>query len=377
MSRLHQELGLTYRNPPLRDVLAPAWSNRGQGSRWTKDSMLAELPRLKKLGIRWIHMGDPWQDNLGDYGFNPEKFRDAAELKGFIRRLNDEGFHVTAFYCDLLVDVRSRIARDHPEYFIRDERGELRRCAHFGQIHYILCPAYAPARDFERQAALKLAREWGFEGVKNDGRAMALPCFSRDHAHAYPEQAVEDYPLLQQAVYKAFQEVHPNTFVVAFCYDGVVPYFYHHPFTTRPWPNADQLSVKQARWKQKLFKAIFGPTRVLLDDHSDAKYLSGVRGNWYQGPVSGLAMGSVLETVSDSSYDMTGRHYPEIFKAYHLERLPDGGEYDNLYSVIHDVPEAHVVRKGNQLYYGFFAEAHAGPVELRGLRDGVTYDVRD
>ncbi len=54
--------------------------------------------------------------------------------------------------------------------------------------------------------------------------------------------------------------------------------------------------------KQKLFKAIFGPERLLLDDHSDAKYLTGKRGTWHLGPVSGLAMGSVPETVVAPGY---------------------------------------------------------------------------
>src|SRR5262249_11097064 len=57
------------------------------------------------------------------------------------------------------------------------------------------------------------------------------------------------------------------------------------------------------------------------------------------------------------------------------------GEYlGNLYRYGFDTPEAHVVRKGKRLYYGFFVEPRGteyhGSLELRGLGSGV-YDVED
>lgn len=39
---------------------------------------------------------------------------------------------------------------------------------------------------------------------------------------------------------------------------------------------------------------------TLPDDHSDARHPSNVGGKWYLGPVSGMAMGSVLETVANA-----------------------------------------------------------------------------
>jgi len=54
-------------------------------------------------------------------------------------------------------------------------------------------------------------------------------------------------------------------------------------------------------------------------------------------------------------------------------------EYVNLYDIAFDKPEVHVVRKGNELYYGIFAEAwpRSRRIELRGLDKGVTYEVYD
>ena len=213
--------------------------------------------------------------------------------------------------------------------------------------------------------------------MKNDGKPLPVPCFNPAHKHEYPEQSVEDYPLMQKSVYAVFKRRKPDSFVVAFCRDGIVPFFYHLQSATRPWTNSDQWSERQARWKQKLYKAMLGPRRVLLDDHSDAKHLTGRRGTWYLGPVSGLAMGSVLETVMAPGYDYKNHHYDEIFAAYHREMLPEDGEYLDLYNVIFDKPECHVVRKGNNLHYGFFADKFDGMLELRGLKNGTKYRVVD
>ena len=46
------------------------------------------------------------------------------------------------------------------------------------------------------------------------------------------------------------------------------------------------------------------------------------------------------------------------------------GEYlGDLYDIGFDRPEAHVIRKGAEMYYAFFAPHWSGPIELRGLQD--------
>jgi alpha-galactosidase len=54
-------------------------------------------------------------------------------------------------------------------------------------------------------------------------------------------------------------------------------------------------------------------------------------------------------------------------------------EYVNLYDLAFDRPEVHVVRKGDTLYYGIFAEVwpRNRSIELRGLVRGTDYEVYD
>lgn len=52
------------------------------------------------------------------------------------------------------------------------------------------------------------------------------------------------------------------------------------------------------------------------------------------------------------------------------------GTYLNLYDVIYDKPESHVIQKGNNFYYAYYADAWKGPIELRALKD-KSYKIYD
>jgi alpha-galactosidase len=49
--------------------------------------------------------------------------------------------------------------------------------------------------------------------------------------------------------------------------------------------------------------------------------------------------------------------------------LSKGQYLGQLYDIGFDVPETHVIRKDQAMYYAFFAKQWKGPVELRGLED--------
>jgi len=54
---------------------------------------------------------------------------------------------------------------------------------------------------------------------------------------------------------------------------------------------------------------------------------------------------------------------------YHDKMLSRGQYLGQLYDIGFDVPETHVIRKDQTLYYAFFAKQWKGPIELRGLED--------
>ena len=59
------------------------------------------------------------------------------------------------------------------------------------------------------------------------------------------------------------------------------------------------------------------------------------------------------------------------------EKMLSRGEYlGELYDIGFDLPETHVIRKGGDMYYAFFARHWSGPIELRGLQ-ARTYHIVD
>jgi alpha-galactosidase len=64
-------------------------------------------------------------------------------------------------------------------------------------------------------------------------------------------------------------------------------------------------------------------------------------------------------------------------RIYRKEMLPEGEYLGTLYDIGFDKPETHCVRKGDVMYYAFYAPEWNGTAELRGLAPGQRYAVVD
>ena len=62
-------------------------------------------------------------------------------------------------------------------------------------------------------------------------------------------------------------------------------------------------------------------------------------------------------------------HFAKWLDLYNEKMLSKGKYRGELYDIGFDRPEAHVVQKGDTLYYAFYADAFDGQLELRGLKD--------
>jgi len=73
-------------------------------------------------------------------------------------------------------------------------------------------------------------------------------------------------------------------------------------------------------------------------------------------------------------------HREQLWKqwtdVYEATRLPEGEYLGGLYDIGFDRPETHAIRKGDRLYYAFYAPSYRGEVPVRGL-DGRAYRIRD
>ena len=100
----------------------------------------------------------------------------------------------------------------------------------------------------------------------------------------------------------------------------------------------------------------------------------------------GVGVGGVVGTQfvlpdlveKHSTSDLTPQRekiFEEWLRIYKDKMLSRGEYLGDLYDLGFDRPEAHVIRKNQELYYAFFAPQWRGPIELRGLEDrdyGIT-----
>jgi alpha-galactosidase len=63
------------------------------------------------------------------------------------------------------------------------------------------------------------------------------------------------------------------------------------------------------------------------------------------------------------------KEFEKWLRIYRETMLSKGQYLGQLYDIGFDVPETHVIRKDQAMYYAFFAKRWKGPVELRGLED--------
>jgi alpha-galactosidase len=61
-------------------------------------------------------------------------------------------------------------------------------------------------------------------------------------------------------------------------------------------------------------------------------------------------------------------HWQKWVSLYN-EKMLSKGNYLNLYDMVYDIPETHVIQKDNSIYYAFYADDWKGDINLRGLED--------
>ena len=145
---------------------------------------------------------------------------------------------------------------------------------------------------------------------------------------------------------------------------------------------SDPESSWQIRSKGKTLKALAGDHIAYFGDHVEMSDggedfastfgIGGVIGTNFAWP--GAPGDKDRELLLTPKREKTWARWVELYEAM---RLSEGEYLGSLYDIGFDRPEAHAIRKGNSLYYAFFAPRHDGFVELRGLAADRAYAVRD
>lgn len=375
--RLLRARGIAIPDTSPLSAYRPYWKSWGFEADFTVDKILAVIPELKSMGIDTANLDDGWFDAYGDWQPNraPGKFPGGdRDMKGFVRRVHAEGFKTAPWWYPLGAGADSRLAKNHPELLVQDENGNY---PVDDRKVYQLCPAYEPARREIADTLKRFIKEWDFDGVYVDGIGLTAvpPCFNRAHGHRSPLDSFQSLPQVFKLIHDELYSLKPDPYLeVCIC---AMP---HSPYNMPYYPIAtasDPVNPAQVRRRVKLEKAIRGPSFCVGDGYQVP--IDEWKG--YSVPESfetAMGTGAQLTTFYAHLTDQQREKWARWFRLYKELGL-SSGEYVNLYDIAFDKPEIHVVRKGEALYYGIFADLWPKnrPIELRGLHKEISYDVYD
>jgi len=377
-SRLMKRQGLQMATAP-DSAFGPIWCAWGYGRKVQLKQVYETLPTAKKLGFSWVTLDDGWQNNYGDWGLDPKKFPNGdADMKALVKKIHDEGFRAQLWWSPLSAVPKSRLLEDHPDLALLNRDGTRRKISWWNSDY--LCPANREVIEYHKAIVRKILGEWGFDGLKLDGQHMnGVPaCYNPAHHHKRPEDSVEALPDFFREIYETAVSVKPDA-LVEFCACGTSYSFFNMPHFNMSVAS-DPTSSFQVRSKGKTFKALMGDNIPYFGDHVELSD----GGNDF---ASTVGVGGVPGTIFVLPNLVTKHDQSDLFPArekifekwvgLYKQKMLSRGEYlGELYDIGFDRPEAHAIRKGEEMYYAFFARHWRGRIELRGLQDR-TYRVLD
>lgn len=370
--RMMQRLGQPVSARAADAGFRPMWCAWGYGRRFKVEQIEKTIPEAKRLGFEWVTVDDGWQTKYGDLKLNPQKFpRGDADMKGLVDEIHRQGLKAQLWWSPMSAAPDSELLKEDPDLVLKNKDGSPQKISWWNSLY--LCPADADAVAVQRKFVDKIIGEWGFDGLKLDGQYMnAVPaCYNPAHHHAKPEDSIEQLPQLFKAIYDETQKLKPGA-LVEFCPCGTAYSFYTMPYYNMSVAS-DPSSSWQVRTKGKALKALLGDGVPYFGDHVE---LSDNATDFASTVGVGGVVGSqfTLPAVASraTQFDLTParRKIFEKWVGLYKEKMLSEGTYEGtLYDIGFDRPEAHAIKKGDTMYYSFFATQFNGKVELRGLED--------
>jgi hypothetical protein len=366
------------------------WCSWGFERKLVPGEILRTLPQVKSLGIPWVVVDDGWQSSIGDWPLFKSKFpRGDEDMRALVDSIHAAGMKAELWWVPMNVQENDPLYAAHPDWLVLDKEGKPKLEEYWKVLQ--LCPAVPGVVEQQRGLVRRFMKEWGYDGFKMDGgcQGMVSPCYNPAHHHSRPEESCEAVAALYRAIAEEAQAIKPGC-VLEICECGIPPSPYKMAYCNQQ-VTADPVSSDQVRARIKMYRGLLGRGAAPFGDHVEL-----ATGPW-RGPgeviengkdfASTLALGGVIGTKFTSLVDDTTGLDWEQHKGYrpwweHWFRLYDSlrlyeGEYLNLYDIGWDIPETHVVARGDTLYYGIFAQGFSGRASLRGLTGGRRYVLTD
>jgi len=144
-----------------------------------EQDFVANLEEIAKsrdeMPLSTVQLDDGFQADVGDWLTVNEKFPQG--LAWLAERAQSAGLTPGLWLAPFIVKPSSRTAREHAEWLLHDERGQLVSSGYnWGQFTQALDPTHPAAQDYVRRVVSQVVDEWGFPYLKLDFLfAAALP----------------------------------------------------------------------------------------------------------------------------------------------------------------------------------------------------------
>lgn len=363
-------------SPPA--AYEPYWKSWGWEWNFTLDDIKNKLPELKKMGIKTIGIDDGWMEFYGDWNVNRSKGKfpeGEQDMVDFVKKLHDEGFKTVLWWNPQGVSPMSNTGRKRRDLLVQNEDGSY---PYDDRGLNILCPAYKPSLDFITDVTSRFIHRWEIDGLYDDTRTIASipPCYNKLHHHSTPLESFENSHKFTQVIDSVIQSGTNGlgTHEVCICAAPHSPY--NMPYYQMS-SASDPVNLFQLRERIKVEKAIHGPKYSVGDCYQvPSDEWSGASVN--ESFESALGTGALVTTYYRDLDSLQIKKWEKGFSKYHELRLSNQ-EYLNLYDIVFDEPEIHVVQKDDELYYGIYTDfwSEDDGIILRGLNKEITYSVFD
>lgn len=145
----------------------------------TEDLFLANLQAIDRIQdtipFRTVQLDDGYQSAWGDWDTCNPKFPHG--LGYLAEQVRQKGYTPGHWLAPFVVDPRSRLAQQHPDWLVKDEKGRPLRSGFFTHFFgYALDASHPAVLEHLRVLMDKIAHQWGFGFIKTDFvYAGALP----------------------------------------------------------------------------------------------------------------------------------------------------------------------------------------------------------
>jgi alpha-galactosidase len=365
---------------------APAWCSWGYEFDVKPEEVLGVIPKLKELGIAWATLDDRWFDNYGDWNPRTDTFPGGEDqMRAMVNALHEAGIYAQIWWYPLAVEdgvggyeshkyVVANVMKEHPDWLCRNADGSVARN---NRGLAILDPAVPGVQEYIVEMTRRFIQDWGFDGHKLDNIYFVPPCYDSPY-HEQPEDSLAAFAEVYRLIHETTRQLKPHS-VTQVCPCGTPPTFSLLPYYDQA-VTADPTSSRQVRQRIKFYKALLGPRAAVFADHvelSDGRMdfasgigTGGVPGTKFIWPEDETLRSKLMEWQGlDPEKEAIWRRWFGLYSQYRLAER----EYLNLYDIAYDVPEGHVIRNDDRLYYAFYTpragDHFEGSVELRGLEE--------